>query len=186
MFETLPNPSLDVVLIALRGLLLLGALCVFAMAFIRWRRADEHGKAQMQQQLDRAFTELRSLHETVAVMSARVEALCERVEAGARFAPIGAVPAQRGYDMAVRLARNGAQADELVAHCGMTRHEAQLLVRLHGAQSGEGDSALGRLERPAPTASRTQPSWPDAMSSKQAPQPRAGGRKRGSLLSVVG
>ena len=55
MFETLPNPSMDVVLIAARALALVGALCVFAVAFIRWRRNDETNNQLLRQQLERAF-----------------------------------------------------------------------------------------------------------------------------------
>lgn len=179
MFETLPNPSLDIVLIAARALLLIGALCVFALAFIRWRRTDEQNNARMSQQLERAFNELRSLHETVAVMSARLESMGERAEVGSRLAPASIVASQRGYDMATRLAKNGADADELVSNCGVTRHEAELLVRLHGAKRGNGEVAIGRLKQQAQDSARMAPP------ADVPPQPVAG-RKRGSLLSVVG
>ena len=66
-------------------------------------------------------------------MSARLDGLSERSEMEARLAPAGAAGAQRGYDVAARLARNGASIDELVDSCGVTRHEAELLVRLQNA-----------------------------------------------------
>lgn len=195
MFEILPNPSLDVVLIAIRGLLLIGAVCVFALAFIRWRRADEQSTLRLQQQLERAFSELRSLHETVSVMSARIESLSERAEVGARLAPASVAVSPRGYDMATRLAKNGMDADELVATCGITRHEAELLVRLHGAnRSGAdvglaGHAAATRLKQQAQESTRGQtPVWPISNrqeSTRQEP-PRQQGRKRGSLVSLVG
>lgn len=185
MFETLPSPSLEVVLIAARGLLLIGAFWVFALAFIRWRRSDERDAHELRQQMQRAFGELRSLHETVSVMSARLEALTERADNDSRLAPAGAVSAQRGYDLATRLARNGSEVDELVSTCGITRHEAELLVRLHAAKARESvatqaakrsvlaqdrlDDQLAQAER----AALTQPAPPQ-------------GKKRGSLLSVVG
>lgn len=188
MFETLPNPSLDIVLIVLRALLLIGAVCVFALAFIRWRRADEQSNVRLQQQLERAFGELRSLHETVSVMSARLESMSERAEVDARLAPAAATGHQRGYDMATRLAKNGADADELVTTCGITRHEAELLVRLHGA-GRNGELASGRLKQQAqesnraPASSRPMPPAQDPLAQEAA---RAAVRKRGSLLSVVG
>jgi len=175
MFEILPNPSLDMVLITVRALVLVGALCVFALAFIRWRRTDEQNNRRLHAQLERAFVELRSLHETVSVMSARLDGLSERAEVGARLAPAGAA-AQRGYDVATRLARNGSNIDELIANCGITRHEAELLVRLHATQP-RGEVATSRLRQQA------QESQPMAASQQPAPAP---GRKRGSLLSVVG
>lgn len=185
MFETLPNPSLDVVLITLRGLLLIGAVCVFALAFIRWRRADEQNTQRLQQQFERAFAEMRSLHETVTVMSARIEALSERAEMGTRLAPASVAAPQRGYDMATRLAKNGADADELMSNCGITRHEADLLVRLHGA-SRSGDVASGRLKQQAQESGRASWSMPASQEPMQQEPPRQQGRKRGSLVSVVG
>jgi hypothetical protein len=181
MFETLPNPSLDVLLIAGRAILLIGALCVFALAFIRWRRLDEQNNARLYQQFDHAFEELRSLHETVAVMSARLEAMSERAEVDTRLAPASIVASQRGYDMAARLAKNGADADELVANCGVTRHEAELLIRLHGAKRPGGEVAIGRLKQQAQESAR-----PLEPTLQEPPAPPVAGRKRGSLLSVVG
>ena len=185
MFETLPNPSLDLVLIVLRGLLLIGAVCVFALAFIRWRRADEHNTLRLQQQFEHAFAELRSLHETVTVMSARIEAMSERSELGTRLAPASVAAPQRGYEMATLLAKNGADADELMSNCGITRHEAELLVRLHGANRS-GEVALGRLKQQAHES--TRPAWSGPAAPEPASQepPRQPGRKRGSLVSVVG
>src|SRR5690606_41526081 len=91
MFEILPNPSLEIILIAGRALFLIGAFWVFALAFIRWRRADERSTERLYAQLERAFDEMRSLHETVAVMSARLDALSERDETCARFGSAGPV-----------------------------------------------------------------------------------------------
>jgi hypothetical protein len=161
MFEILPNPSIETILMVSRAALLLGAFWIFALAFSRWRRADERQMQHLAGQLQHTFTEVRSLHETIAVMSARLESLSERTEPDSRLAPAGAVNSQRGYDLAARLAKKGAAVDELVASCGVTRHEAELLSRLHVARA-----------QPAPAA--------------RAPQAPPAGRKSGSLLSVVG
>lgn len=186
MFETLPSPSLDVVLIAARALLLIGALCVFALAFIRWRRNDEASARMLQQQLERAFGEIRSLHETVIVMSARLEGMSERTDVGSRLAPASQASTQRGYDVATRLAKNGADIDELTANCGITRHEAELLVRLHGAKRGGGEVAIGRLKQQAQDSARTPAPTSWNMPEPQQPAAAPAGRKRGSLVSVVG
>jgi hypothetical protein len=37
----------------------------------------------------------------------------------------------RGYDLALKLARHGADQEDIVSATGVTRHEAQLLARLH-------------------------------------------------------
>lgn len=185
MFEILPNPSLETILIVVRAALLIGAFWIFALAFIRWRRADERHAHALQAQLERAFVEMRSLHETVTVMSARLEALSERAESDARLAPAGVVSAQRGYDLAARLAKNGAGIEELVTSCGITRHEADLLTRLHGVKTRE---APARQVRTAPAEKQQAPAWA-TQNVAAAPPPVAsqpGMRKRGSLLSVVG
>jgi hypothetical protein len=173
MFETLPNPSLEVILIAGRAIMLFGAFCVFALAFIRWRRADARDMQAMHSQLERAFIELRSLHETISVMGARLEALNERSEVDSRLAP--GMGAQRGYDLATRLARKGSDIEELIASCGITRHEAELLVRLHGAR---GSAAQGDRQTVWPTGGNG--------GNESRPVPKNTGRKRGSLVSVVG
>jgi Protein of unknown function (DUF2802) len=181
MFEILPNPSLETMMVVGRALLLFGAFWVFALAFTRWRRADERATAALHAKFDRAFSELRSLHETVSVMSARLDGMSERSEMESHRAPASS---QRGYDVATRLARNGASVDEMIANCGITRHEAELLARLHGAREPQ---ALPPVARPqqrsvAQAPARTQ----QPPQAAPQPQPTNTGRKRGSLLSVVG
>jgi hypothetical protein len=191
MFEILPNPSIETMMMVGRAALLLGAFCVFALAFSRWRRADERQMQHLCGELQRTFAEVRSLHETIAIMSARMESMSERAESDARLAPSGGVGSQRGYDLAARLAKNGAAVEELVASCGITRHEAELLSRLHPARG-----AAASLPRGVPReegresgsttwntrAAATEQTPPPARAQQSAPQ----GRKRGSLLSVIG
>jgi hypothetical protein len=172
MFEILPNPSFETMMMVGRGALLFGAFWIFALAFSRWRRAEERRMQHLCNELQRTFAEVRSLHETMSVMSARMESLNERAESDSRLAPAGAVSSQRGYDLAARLVKNGAGVEELVATCGITRHEAELLSRLH-------------VDRGTASRSRVVPR--DAGERESAPAPQAAaGRKRGSLLSVVG
>ena len=179
MFEILPNPSLETVLIVVRGAMLIGAFWIFALAFTRWRRADERDSQRLHGQIERAFAEMRSLHETVTVMSARIEAMSERAESDSRRAPVAVAGAQRGYDLAMRMAKNGSAVEDLVSNCGITRHEAELLTRLHAAKAQpEVASWQGRQERPATAVAAPQP--------QPAQPPQSTGRKRGSLLSVVG
>ena len=183
MFEILPNPSLETVLIAVRAVMLIGAFWIFALAFTRWRRADERDAQRLHAQLERAFAEMRSLHETVSVMSARMEAMSERAETDSRRAPVGVTGAQRGYDLAMRMAKNGSSVEELVSNCGITRHEAELLTRLHAVKAREPQvTAWAQQER---QALQQAVAAPQAQAQPQQ-QPPSTGRKRGSLLSVVG
>jgi len=202
MFEILPNPSLETMVLAARAILLAGAFWIFALAFARWRRADERQTRELQVQFEQAFSELRSLHETVSVMNARIEALGERTESQARLAPASLTSAQRGYDLAARLARNGATTEELVASCGITRHEAELLARLHAAKTRESfeHGAAGAMDsgvmggemnksmlrdRSVTSTAPTPPSLRPAASGDRAPADRGTDRRRGSLLSIV-
>lgn len=205
MFETLSLPSLEIMVLIARAVMLVGAFCVFALAFIRWRNADARSNAQLMQQLERTFAEVRTLHETVAVMSARLETLSEHSEAGARAQPASTAVAPRGYDIAARMARNGTDAEGLIANCGLTRQEAELMVRLHGAKAAEktleknSDGAAAaiaqRSARPEAPRARTVPetrpaaSRPAQVPVLQVPSPEirvAGARRRGSLVSAVG
>jgi len=61
----------------------------------------------------------------------QVRALQARFEDRQELAAISAAPAQRGYDLALQMARNGSGADDIVSASGVTRHEAELLTRLH-------------------------------------------------------
>jgi hypothetical protein len=178
IFETLPNPSLETLLIVGRAAMLLGAFWIFALAFSRWRRADDRNHAVLQAQFERTHAEVRSLHETIAVVNARLEAMSEKNEVEARRAPAGV--GSRGYDVAARLARNGADVSELIASCGITRHEAELLVRLHGAKDREG-VATTRNARPQQDKVAGV-----SLPAAAANPPPAPVRKRGSMLSVVG
>ncbi|MET0499075.1 MAG: DUF2802 domain-containing protein [Steroidobacteraceae bacterium] len=189
MFETLPNPSLEMVLIAGRALLLLGAFWIFALAFIRWRRSDDLANRALHASIERTFAEVRSLHESISVMNARIEALSERAELDSRMAPSSTGNSQRGYDIATRLARNGADVNEIVANCGITRHEAELLLRLHGTHK---QAPQQQSRMPAESARAPVPRQPERSQIEEeremltrAPAPQMG-RKRGSLLSVVG
>jgi hypothetical protein len=184
MFEILPNPSLETILIAIRGMVLIGAIWVFAMAFTRWRRNDERATQALHAQLERAFTELRSLNESVSVMSARLDSLSERPEVEPKIAVPANLNAQRGYDVATRLAKQGASVEDLVSNCGITRHEAELLTRLHGSKARTTPSPAWQRAA-AKTEAPQQPQWPVQQTREEAPPPKAA-RKRGSLVSVVG
>jgi len=47
---------------------------------------------------------------------------------------------ERAYDHAIRLVRNGADAERLVRECGLTPGEARLVLMLHGERAGREDA----------------------------------------------
>jgi hypothetical protein len=187
MFEILPNPSLETVLIAARAVMLIGAFWIFALAFTRWRRADERESQELRAQFERAFAEMRSLHETVSVMNARIEALSERAESDSRRPQIAAAtPQARGYDLAMRMAKNGGAVEDLVANCGISRNEAELLTRLHAAKSQPEVAAWQARQQQERQPIQQQVAQSQSTQAPEQTQPQSSGRKRGSLLSVVG
>lgn len=129
----LPFPiSLELLLIAGRAIALVGALLVFAWAFARWRKAQVRDMQRIFEQLDLIQGELHGHAEILTVLAGRLEQLEEKVVLDNRLAPAQIFPIQRGYENAIRLAQRGVSVDELVANCALARHEAELLVRLHG------------------------------------------------------
>jgi hypothetical protein len=108
-----------------RAAMLAVALLAFAFAFGSWRRAG----ARDLQRIMAETHELASLTQRLAQQLAQMEV---RLEDRRHLAEASTAPAaQRGYDLALQMARNGASPEELVNASGVTRHEAQLLARLH-------------------------------------------------------
>ncbi|MEP7311457.1 MAG: DUF2802 domain-containing protein [Pseudomonadota bacterium] len=104
-----------------RAAILVVALIAFAVAFGRWRRA---GARDMQH--------LVSVTEGLVAKLATLE---EKLDTRAQLSAAAAGNAPRGYDLALRLARNGAEAGEIAETSGVTRQEADLLARLHGPET---------------------------------------------------
>lgn len=107
-----------------RAALLAVAMLVFAFALGRWRRAG----ARDVQRIVAETQELATLTQRLAQQIAQMEL---RMEDRRHLAAASAAPAQRGYELALQMARNGASPEEMVNASGVTRHEAQLLARLH-------------------------------------------------------
>jgi 1-aminocyclopropane-1-carboxylate deaminase/D-cysteine desulfhydrase-like pyridoxal-dependent ACC family enzyme len=107
------------------------ALLMFAWAFGRWRRSGRVDMQQVFAQLDESRGETRALSQLAQQLAAQITALQSCIEDRQQLAVASAGGAQRGYDLALQMARNGASPDEIVSACGVTRHEAGLLTRLH-------------------------------------------------------
>jgi Protein of unknown function (DUF2802) len=136
--DQLPFPvSLELLLIVGRAAALVGALCVFAWAFSRWRVAQGRDTQRIFEQMDLIQGELHALAEAVGTITARLEGLTEKVDAESQLTPAHVASGQRVYENAIRLAQRGAASDEIIAHCGLVRREADLIVRLHGRNGQE-------------------------------------------------
>jgi hypothetical protein len=125
------------------------ALAGYAGVLVRWRRRIEtHAAAQAASVRDAQTQSLLAELRSQGVALQTVALALERLEAQLLLEGRHAAPAtQRGgrsaYELAIRLANSGASIDEVSASCGMSRSEAELLVRLHRA--GNSPSMSRRL-----------------------------------------
>jgi Protein of unknown function (DUF2802) len=131
--------SMEFLLVAGRAVFLLFSFVVAAVAFSSWRRAT-------QVQTDRVLSQTNTVLERLASIEARVDAtkvtlsqLGDRLERPAP--PTAANSASANYQMAIRIAKGGASREELMAGCGLSLAEAELVRRLHGTS---GSSATSR------------------------------------------
>jgi hypothetical protein len=106
------------------GLSAMTLLC-FALAFASWRRS---GRRDMQS----VMAETRTLSELTQRLTAQLAAMEARMEDRSQLVAVSAGSAQRGYDLAMQMARNGAAVEQIAATSGVARNEAQLLASLHG------------------------------------------------------
>ena len=113
------------ILLAARIALLAVTLLCFALAFNSWRKS---GRRDMHS----VIAETRALTELTHRLAAQVAALQTRIEDRRELAAASAGSGQRGYDLAMQLARNGVAPQEIANASGVARNEAQLLARLHG------------------------------------------------------
>jgi hypothetical protein len=103
-----------------RAVALLLAFAMFAWGFIRWRRAAERDTQRVFEQLDLVRNDLLIMKEVMQSAAQRVDSAAKQVAHDVRLAPTQSASTGRGYEIAARLARNGASKDELIRICGIT------------------------------------------------------------------
>lgn len=126
---TLPTP--DTLELLARLALVTAGFLGYALLAARWQRRARRDSARLFEQLDLALMGLRDLADSVAALESQLRDLAGRLETQGE-PPASAPGATRNYEIAVRMARNGAPAGDLAANCGLTPAEAALLARLHG------------------------------------------------------
>ncbi len=122
----------DVLLLGARAAFLVVSFGIAAVAFIRWRRACERDAAHTAGQLASIAGRLAEIEDALARCEPRLQSLTE--QAGVPPTQTTASAASANYQVAIRLARSGASAEELMSSCGLSRQEADLVARLHGPQ----------------------------------------------------
>jgi hypothetical protein len=139
LVAVLPPESL---LFAGRAAFLVFSFVLAAFAFTRWRRAAERDTAHTGAQLSHALERLELLEASLARIEPRLTALGEQIDT--HFKSVTAGSSAHSYPIAIRLARSGAHPDELIASCGLTRQEAELVARLHGNEAHAPPRRAGR------------------------------------------
>ena len=128
-----------------RALIMVLALLTLAWGFNHWRHSAARDAQRMFEQLDLIRAELMLLTDRVQGLEVQAPPVQERPAAPEVRAPSVAnvnVSAPRGYEVAARLARGGATCEELISSCGLSRHEAELLIRLHKAETARNKPAV--------------------------------------------
>ena len=139
---TLPANDLttfEIIFAAGRAVFLLFSFIIAAVTFTAWRRATRTQTDQVISQTNTVLQRLSELEARVDATKITVSQLGDRLERPAATPSIGASP---GYQMAIRLAKGGASREDLMAGCGLSLAEAELVQRLHGS------SGSGRTGRP--------------------------------------
>ncbi|HUK02331.1 MAG TPA: DUF2802 domain-containing protein [Steroidobacteraceae bacterium] len=126
---TLGPIPLDVLLLAGRAAFLVFAFLIAAVAFVRWRRAAERDTEHTCAQTGLVLERLHQLETLIGAAQARLAVLGEQLES--RQGTPGTTQAP-SYQIAIRMARSGAERAELMKSCGLTQQEADLVSRLHG------------------------------------------------------
>lgn len=145
---TLPPFSLDLLYaIAAAACAALVATGLLAMWRSRARRALAAVEA-LSLQLGALRAETGAQSATLVALAARFDELQRQLATDARYAttPGGGASAS-AYELAIRLARGGATVEELVSGCMMSRHEAELTLRLHGPQNRAGVTRLAAVRQ---------------------------------------
>lgn len=77
---------------------------------------------------------MEALENEIGLLREQLSALQEQVEQGRQAQSEHAMP-QSPYGQAIQLARQGVDAGEVAANCGISRGEAELIVAMHRGKS---------------------------------------------------
>ncbi len=126
------------------------ALAAIGLIALMCNRARAVGAAleALARQLSQLREENGAQLATLVALAAHFDELQRQLATDARYAtaPSGGTSAS-AYELAIRLARGGADVEELVAGCMMSRHEAELTLRLHGPQARPGATRLAAVRQ---------------------------------------
>ena len=128
--------SYQLILSLTLGFAMVVAASVLAWRLLAWRRSAACDAQRMFEQLDLIRAELLFLSERMQGLETMTPQTHVRpTPPEVRVPAVANSGAPRGYEVAARLARGGATCEELISSCGLSRHEAELLIRLHKAEA---------------------------------------------------
>jgi hypothetical protein len=130
---TMPQFSPDEWLLIGRAVFLVFSFILAAVTFAAWRRAAIRQLGQSLAHNAEVLKRLEALDSGLAALTAQVGRISETLERTTHSDTVSA-RALSGYPIAIRMARSGASAPELVSTCGISLNEADLVCRLHGTQ----------------------------------------------------
>lgn len=125
--------SVEFLFVVGRAVFLLFSFVVAAITFNAWRRATQLQTEKVISQTNIVLQRLASLEARVDATKITLSELGNRLERPA--AATANNTASASYQMAIRLAKGGASREELMAGCGLSLAEAELVQRLHGTGS---------------------------------------------------
>lgn len=127
---SIPTVEIDVALLAGRAVFLVFCFALAAIAFTRWRRSADTSADRFMERTALLLDRLAGLEAQIAATNARLAEFAERADSNLqRVNP--STTSSANYQIAIRLAKTGSASDELVASCGLTRQEAEIVHRLH-------------------------------------------------------
>jgi hypothetical protein len=120
----------DLALIAGRAIFLVFCFLLAAVAFTRWRRSADSSGDRFMERTALLLDRLAGLEAQLAATNERLAEVGERIDSNLQRAT-PATNTQANYQIAIRLAKTGSGCEELMASCGLTRQEAEIVHRLH-------------------------------------------------------
>jgi hypothetical protein len=192
MSQLFAAPSIEALMFVGRAVSLIVAFLMLAWAFRQWRRASIKDTQRVFEQLDLVRSELLIMREVMHHAAHRVDSVAHQVTQETRLSqPASGGGAARGYEIAARMARNGAAKDELIKSCGLTAHEAELLIKLHGQKQNPVETIGRQVRQPTQQTAKAPASSRDVLTSetRRAPErsaPAASARQpqRSRLVAV--
>jgi len=117
-----------------RAVLLVFFFVLSATTFAAWRRAAIRQSELAQTHDAEILKRLEALDTGLLAARNALAGIAEAMDRSLRSDATGS-RASGGYPIAIRMARSGAGAQEVMEACGLSASEAELVCRLHGSSA---------------------------------------------------